>query len=162
MFTAAGPDWRPVRLTNNTEDDGVDMSSLDISDDGSTVLYQTGHGNNRDQQVGNQGHDALGGQRVLWAVPTAGGVAPWRVMQLTDRTEQGAVLPATVAVAPAANEKQQLTVVRVLTEFPNNDGRLKSNLTGYAKIGTHNKPVWKVLLWPLIRWVMVEVWSWIP
>ncbi|HYV86486.1 MAG TPA: PqqD family peptide modification chaperone [Patescibacteria group bacterium] len=67
-----------------------------------------------------------------------------------------------VEVAPAANEKQQLTVVRVLSEFPNNDGRLKSNLTGYAKIATHNKPVWKVLLWPLIRWVMVEVWSWIP
>jgi multidrug efflux pump subunit AcrA (membrane-fusion protein) len=67
-----------------------------------------------------------------------------------------------VAVAPAANEKSQLTVVRVLSEFPNNDRRLKSNLTGYAKIATHNKPVWKVLLWPLIRWVMVEVWSWIP
>lgn len=67
-----------------------------------------------------------------------------------------------VAVAPAANEKQQITVVRVLSEFPNNDGRLKSNLTGYAKIATHHKPVWKVLLWPIIRWVMVEVWSWIP
>jgi putative peptide zinc metalloprotease protein len=55
-----------------------------------------------------------------------------------------------------------VTVVRILTEFPNNDGRLKSNLTGYAKIATHDKPVWRVLLWPLIRWVMVEVWSWIP
>jgi multidrug efflux pump subunit AcrA (membrane-fusion protein) len=67
-----------------------------------------------------------------------------------------------VEVAPAANQNSQVTVVRILTEFPNNDGRLKSNLTGFAKIATHNKPVWKVLLWPLIRWVMVEVWSWIP
>ena len=67
-----------------------------------------------------------------------------------------------VEVAPAANQNSQVTVVRILSEFPNNDGRLKSNLTGFAKIATHNKPVWKVLLWPLIRWVMVEVWSWIP
>jgi multidrug efflux pump subunit AcrA (membrane-fusion protein) len=67
-----------------------------------------------------------------------------------------------VEVAPAANQNSQLTVVRILSEFPNNDGRLKSNLTGYAKIATHNKPIWRVLLWPLIRWVMVEVWSWIP
>ena len=77
VFTAAGPDWRPVRLTNNTEDDGVDMSGLAISDDGSMVIYETGHPSDRDQQVGNQGHDALGGQRVLWAVSTAGGGAPW-------------------------------------------------------------------------------------
>src|SRR5262245_17396117 len=102
VFTAAGPDWKPVRLTNNTEDDGVDMTSLDISDDGSRVLYQTGHGSNRDQQVGNQGHDALGGQRMIWAVTTAGGATPWRVMQLTDRSEQEAILPATVAVVPEA------------------------------------------------------------
>src|SRR5262245_27235718 len=78
------------------------MSGLDISDDGSMVIYQTGHPSDRDQQVGNQGHDALGGQRVLWAASTAGGGAPWRVMRLTDRTRQGAVLPAVVAVAPAA------------------------------------------------------------
>jgi putative peptide zinc metalloprotease protein len=80
-----------------------------------------------------------------------------------------------VAVAPAATENLQTaiapagggrslesTVVRVLTEFPNPDGRLKSNMTGYAKIEVGRKPLWKVLLWPLIRWVKVEVWYWIP
>lgn len=53
-------------------------------------------------------------------------------------------------------------VVRVTTEIPNPDGQLKSEMTGYAKIATGSRPVWDVLFRPLIRWVMVEVWYWIP
>jgi putative peptide zinc metalloprotease protein len=67
-----------------------------------------------------------------------------------------------VEVAPSATENARLTVVRVLTEIPNADGRLKSNLTGYAKIATRDEPLWRVMLWPLIRWIKVEVWYWIP
>jgi putative peptide zinc metalloprotease protein len=54
------------------------------------------------------------------------------------------------------------TVVRVITEIPNPDGLLKSEMTGYAKIATGYRPVWKVLFGPLIRWVKVEVWYWLP
>lgn len=93
---------------------------------------------------------------------------PWAFPSITS---VGKVL----AVAPAATESLQTSfgpvtdahnletsVVRVISEFPNPDGRLKSNMTGYAKIATHDKPLWKVLLWPLIRWIKVEVWYWIP
>lgn len=52
--------------------------------------------------------------------------------------------------------------VRVITEIPNPDGVLKSDMTGYAKIGTGYRPVWDVLLRPIIRWFMVEFWYWIP
>ena len=52
--------------------------------------------------------------------------------------------------------------VRVITEIPNADGVLKSDMTGYAKIAAGDRPVWDVLLHPLVRWCTVEAWSWIP
>lgn len=62
-----------------------------------------------------------------------------------------------VAVTSATNRS-----VRVITEIPNPQGLLKSDLTGYAKIATGYRPVWDVLLRPLIRWFEVEFWYWIP
>jgi multidrug resistance efflux pump len=53
-------------------------------------------------------------------------------------------------------------VVRVMTEIPNPDDRLKSEMTGYAKIATEDRPLWDVLLRPIYRWFKVEFWSWIP
>ena len=53
-------------------------------------------------------------------------------------------------------------VVRVMSEFTNPDGHLKADMTGYAKIATRTKPVWDVLLRPVIRWFQVEFWYWIP
>jgi len=53
-------------------------------------------------------------------------------------------------------------VLRVLCEIPNEDGVLKADMTGFAKIATRTKPVWDVLFRPLIRWFQVEFWSWIP
>ena len=52
--------------------------------------------------------------------------------------------------------------VRIITEIPNHKGQLKSEMTGYAKVETGYRPVWDVLLRPIIRWFKVEVWSWIP
>src|SRR5215510_13952990 len=43
VYTAAAPDFKPVRLTNYMQDDGVDMSTLRMSDDGSTLLFVRGH-----------------------------------------------------------------------------------------------------------------------
>ena len=53
-------------------------------------------------------------------------------------------------------------VVRVITEIPNPDGVLKTDMTGYAKIATGHRPVWDVLFRPIIRWLKVRVWYWIP
>jgi len=53
-------------------------------------------------------------------------------------------------------------VVRVTTEIPNPEDRLKSEMTGYAKIAIEDRPVWDVLLRPIYRWFKVEFWSWIP
>jgi putative peptide zinc metalloprotease protein len=105
-------------------------------------------------------------------------VAPWA---FANRTFHGTVVRiAPVATTSSAKPSDDVfssessagaqvslsgassTVVRVITEIPNPDGLLKSEMTGYAKIATGYRPVWKVLFGPLVRWVKVEVWYWLP
>ena len=49
-----------------------------------------------------------------------------------------------------------------ITEIPNADGTLKPKMTGYAKIKIEHRPVWDVLFRPFLRWLRIEVWSWLP
>ena len=79
VYTAAAPDFEPVRLTSFTEDDGVDLSGLQISDDGAVVAFIRGHTPNRDGWVANPSSDPRGAERAVWAVGTSGG-RPWRVV----------------------------------------------------------------------------------
>ena len=47
VYTAAGPDYKPVRLTSFLDDNGIDTSDPAISDDGSVVIFVRGHSLNR-------------------------------------------------------------------------------------------------------------------
>jgi hypothetical protein len=47
-YTAVAPLFVPARLTNFLKDDGIMMSGIRISDDGSTVVFLRGEGPNRD------------------------------------------------------------------------------------------------------------------
>lgn len=80
VYTAAAPDFKPVRLTNNLEDDGNDLSSLRISDDGLTIVFVRGHAPNRDGWIANPTSDPRGGERAIWAVRTDGG-EPWKLVE---------------------------------------------------------------------------------
>ena len=73
VYTAVPPDFEPVRLTNNMEDDGNDLSSLRISDDGSVIAYVRGHAPNRDGWIANPSSLTIGSERAIWAVSTSGG-----------------------------------------------------------------------------------------
>lgn len=53
-------------------------------------------------------------------------------------------------------------VVKVVTILDNDDQRLKTGMTGYAKVESETLPVWEVLSMAIIRFVEVEVWSWLP
>lgn len=79
-YTAVGPAFTPVRLTNFMKDDGIDMSDVRISDDGSTVVFVRGTAPNRDGWVANPTADPNGPERAIWAARTAGGAA-WRVAE---------------------------------------------------------------------------------
>src|SRR5690606_20318024 len=80
VYTAAAPDFTPVRLTSFVEDDGQEVSAIRLSDDGAVAVFVRGHAPNRDGWVANPSHDPAGSERAIWAVRTSGGAA-WRVAE---------------------------------------------------------------------------------
>jgi len=80
-YTAAAPLFAPVRLTSFLKDDGIDMSAIQISDDGAVVTVVRGTVPNRDGWVANPSADPDGPEWAVWAVRTAGGPA-FRVVEL--------------------------------------------------------------------------------
>lgn len=85
VYTAVAPDFRPVRLTATTDDDGNDLTGLQVSADGSVVTFIRGHAPNRDGWVANPTSDPRGAERAVWAVSTSGGPA-WRVVRANSYT----------------------------------------------------------------------------
>lgn len=59
-------------------------------------------------------------------------------------------------------EKRLGRFVNVNAIVENADGRLKSGMTGYAKISGVTMPVWEIISLSLARFAKVEVWSWLP
>jgi hypothetical protein len=94
VYTAAAPDFKPVRLTSFLDDNGVDTSNPSISDDGSIVIFVRGHSLNRDGHGANPTSDPRGPERAVWAVRTAvgpgGGWARSRRASLARRPLCGA------------------------------------------------------------------------
>lgn len=80
VYTAAAPDFRPVQLTSFMNDDGQEVSSVGLSNDGTLAVFVRGHAPNRDGWVANPTHDPQGSERAIWAVRASGGPA-WRVSQ---------------------------------------------------------------------------------
>lgn len=70
VWTAAGPDFKPVRLTNFSTDDGTDLTGIEISDDGSVVVFVRGHDPNRDGWVANPSQFPDGSEQAIWACRT--------------------------------------------------------------------------------------------
>lgn len=63
------------------------------------------------------------------------------------------------AVATGDGSARSITVK---CRFNNADGRLKTGLTGYAKINGENTIVLLAFSRALVRFISVEVWSWLP
>jgi dipeptidyl-peptidase-4 len=78
VWTAAAPDFKPVRLTSFMEDDGVEILSLSISDDGSVAVFVRGSNPNREGWVANPSHFPDGSEQAIWAVRTVEG-KPFRI-----------------------------------------------------------------------------------
>jgi dipeptidyl aminopeptidase/acylaminoacyl peptidase len=81
VYTAAAPEFKPVRLTRFLDDDGVDLTEVAISDAGSIVVFVRGSAPNRAGWVANPSHDPAGGEQAIWAVRTTGGGPAWRVVR---------------------------------------------------------------------------------
>src|SRR5215467_8495622 len=83
-YTAAAPLFTPVRLTNFLKDDGIMMSAIRISDDGSTVIFLRGEAPNRDGWAANPSADPNGPEHAIWAARTTGTGGAWRVVDATN------------------------------------------------------------------------------
>ena len=81
VYTATGPSFTPVRLTNFMKDDGVDMTDVKISADGTTVAFVRGHAPNRDGWVANPSSDPEGGSRTIWAARVATPGTAWQLAE---------------------------------------------------------------------------------
>ena len=81
VYTALAPAFRPVRVTSFLKDDGTDLTSIRISDDGSTVVFVRGHTENRDGWVANPASNPAGAERAIWAARTATPGVTWRVAE---------------------------------------------------------------------------------
>ena len=82
-FAAAAPLFTPVRLTNFTKDDGIMMSAIKISDDGSTAVFLRGEQPNREGWSPNASADPNGPEHAIWAAHTNAPGA-WRVVDAAN------------------------------------------------------------------------------
>jgi len=87
VYVASGPDFKPIKVTQFNKDDGVDVGSVRLSDDGSIVTFIRGSGQNRNGWVANPSHYPEGGERAVWAANTDG-TGAWRLAVITN-TEVG-------------------------------------------------------------------------
>lgn len=62
----------------------------------------------------------------------------------------------------APTDKTAAKSVRVIAQVANADLRLKTQITGYAKIKTDTIPLWQVLSRLITRWFAVQFWYWLP
>ncbi len=79
---------------------------------------------------------------------------------------EGKVLSIQPAAAlPASTEQEATGIVRmfqVLIEVPKPPLVLKAGMTGYAKISAGYKPLGYLLARPTLRFIQIEMWSWLP
>ncbi len=83
VYTASAPDFRPVRVTRFLADNGIDLTSLAISDDGGTVVFVRGYTLGREERAANPTSNADGAELAIWAARTSGGAA-WRLIEGTN------------------------------------------------------------------------------
>lgn len=79
VYAAGAPNFKPVRLTRFLADDGIDVTDLSLSNDGSLAVFVRGSAPNRVGWIANPSHDPNGADRAIWAARTDGSGA-WRIV----------------------------------------------------------------------------------
>src|SRR5215212_1636771 len=131
VYTAAAPDFAPVRLTNVTKDDGIELSDISISRDGAIVVFVRGTQPNREGCVANPNANPAGANRTIWAARTTGGAA-WKLGEGTTP----ALSPDGRTVAYAKDGQIYAYQVRLK---PDTTGTPSSVVSGFS--GTPHTPL---------------------
>ncbi len=84
-----------------------------------------------------------------------------QVVKLKARGYPGETFDGTVTKISGQSESGEIQPVFVVTaQAANPNGLMKSGMTGRAKIYCGQWPIYRVLLWRIVRWFRVEFWSW--
>ncbi len=135
VFTAAAPDFRPVRVTSYMKDDGIDTKQLSISDDGLTVVFTRGHDKNQSEWVASPEADPNGIEQTIWAAKTTGAGASWRLAEGSS-----AVLSPDGRYVVFAKDSQ---IFRTPTAEGPRTNDVDKGVRPYIRIwGTNSNPVW--------------------
>lgn len=87
-----------------------------------------------------------------------GSSAQVKLMAYPDAPFQGAV----VAVDPAGNTNGLGQTFKVVVELAAAPYLIKPGMSGYGKIEAGVQPMWVLLTRPILRFVGIEMWSWLP
>lgn len=79
IWVAAPPEYRGRQLTRWTQEDGMEIGSLEWAPDGATLYFVRGGAPNRAGDVANPTSDPAGAEQALWRVATSGDAAPVRI-----------------------------------------------------------------------------------
>ena len=115
VYFAAAPLFAPVRLSSFMKDDGVDLTEVRISADGSTVVFMRGTSPNRQGWSANPSGDPDGSEEAIWAARVATPGVAWRVAKGTNPqvapdgssvlfVEDGQIHRAKISPTPPATE----------------------------------------------------------
>ncbi|MDX1667730.1 MAG: hypothetical protein R3350_10885, partial [Saprospiraceae bacterium] len=73
IWIAEGPSFRGKPLTDRRGDDGIEISDLAFTPDGSQIVFVMGGAPNRQGEHPNPTHDPEGRERAIWIIPFSGG-----------------------------------------------------------------------------------------
>jgi putative peptide zinc metalloprotease protein len=59
-------------------------------------------------------------------------------------------------------QKSTGNIVKVIATIDNRDGLLRTGMAGQAKIAGTSMPVWQAFTLAVVRFIKIQVWSWLP
>jgi dipeptidyl aminopeptidase/acylaminoacyl peptidase len=78
IWVAEGPNFVGRQLTSYSSDDGGELSALQFSPDGGTLVYSRGEGKDSAGEYANPTHNPAGAEQEIWAISWTGG-APVKI-----------------------------------------------------------------------------------
>ncbi len=94
-----------------------------------------------------------------------GAQAAVKLFAYPNTSLRGKVLSIQPAALPSSTQQERVSVARmfrVLIEVEKPPFALKAGMTGYAKISAGFQPLGLLLARPMLRFVQIELWSWLP
>lgn len=119
IWVADGPEWKPRQVTFHEKDNGIEISHLSFSPDGSVIVYVLGGPPNRQGEFPNPASDPRGAKQEIWAVNVEDG----RSWNLGEGSNPG--------VSPSGDVVAFVRQGRIY--YSNIDGSKKSQLMFYAR-----------------------------